>query len=296
MGRTQLVEHTIDTGINPPIRQHLRRHPLAHLDEIDKPVDTLLHNDFVEPVASPWASNVVLVRKKDGSHRLCVDYRRVNAITRKDSYPLPHIDMCLGSIDGAVYFSTLDLSSDYHNIPIRESDRDKSAFVTRKGCFRYKVLSFGLTTAPSVFQRLMDLVLCGLTYESCLVYLDDILVFASDFKTHLLHLREVFERLRAANLKLHPAKCFLFQRRVAILGHVLSKAGIEVQKDKVAAIKIWPRSRNVHEVRQFMGVCSYYRRFILGFADIAALHLCMHCSERMLLSIGERLKRALLIY
>ena len=165
MGRTHLVEHSIDTGDHRPIRQPLRRHPMAHLDEIDQQVNDLLENDFIEPAASPWAANIVLVRKKDGSHKLCVDYRAVNSVTYKDAYPLPHIDTCLGSMDGAMLFSTLDLRSGYHNIPIRESDRDKTAFITRRGCFRYKDMPFGLTCAPSVFQRLMDLVLCGLTYE-----------------------------------------------------------------------------------------------------------------------------------
>ena len=148
MGRTTLVEHTIDTGDHRPIRQGLRRHPMAHLEVIDSQVDELIQNYFVEPTASPWASNVVLVRKKDGSHRLCVDYRAVNEITYKNTYPLPHIDTCLGSMDGALFYTTLDLRSGYHNTPIKESDRDKTAFVTRRGCFRYKVLPFGLTTAP----------------------------------------------------------------------------------------------------------------------------------------------------
>ena len=129
MGRTTLVEHSIDTGQNRPIRQALRRHPRAHLDEIDRQVDELQDSGFVEPAASPWASNVVLVRKKDGSYRLCIDYRQLNAITYKDSYPLPHIDTCLGSMDGAVWFSTLDLRSGYHNIPIKESDKDKTVFI-----------------------------------------------------------------------------------------------------------------------------------------------------------------------
>lgn len=159
MGRTTLVEHTIDTGQNRPIRQPLRRHAWAHVEEIDRQVEELQQAEFVEPAASPWASNVVLVKKKDGSYRLCVDYRRLNSVTYKDSYPLPHIDTCLGSMNGAVWFSTLDLRSGYHNIPIREADRDKTASITRRGCFRYKVMPFGLTCAPSVFQRLMDLVL-----------------------------------------------------------------------------------------------------------------------------------------
>ena len=178
MGRTNLVEHEINTGNHPPIRQGLRRHPIAHLDVIDEQVRELMRNDLIEPAASPWAANIVLVRKKDGTYRLCVDYRALNAVTYQDTYPLPHIDTCLGSMDGTTWFSTLDLRSGYHNIPICDRDKDKTAFITRRGCFRYKVLPFGLTTAPSVFQRLMDLVLCGLTYVTCLVYLDDIIVFS----------------------------------------------------------------------------------------------------------------------
>jgi len=171
----------------------------------------------------------VLVKKKDGYFRLCVDYRRLNSVTYKDSYPLFHIDTCLESVNGAVWFSTPDLRSGYHNIPIKATDRDKTAFITRRGCFRYKVIPFGLTCAPSVFQRLMNLVLCGLTYETCLVYLDDIIVFSPDFDSHVERLEEIFRRLRAANLKLHIKKCSLFQQRVHFLGHVLTQSGIEVQ-------------------------------------------------------------------
>jgi hypothetical protein len=217
MGRTSLVEHSIDTADHRPIRHGLRRHPMAHLTMIDEQVNEMLRNDLVEPAASPWASNVVLVRKKDGSMRLCVDYRALNGATYKDSYPLSHIDTCLGSMDGTVWFSTLDLRSGYHNIPIKEADRDKTAFITRRGCFRYKVMPFGLTSASSVFQRLMDLVLCGLTYESCLVFLDDIIVFSRDFQTHTERLREVFNRLRGANLKLHPCDVRLRHSRRLLL-------------------------------------------------------------------------------
>jgi len=139
-------------------------------------------------------------------------------------------------MSGAIWFSTLDLRSGYYNIPIRDVDRDKTAFITRRGCFRYKVMPFGLTCAASVFQRLMDLVLCGLTSESCLVYLDDIIVFGQDFDSHVRRLREIFDRLRTAGLKLHMKKCCLFQPRVNFLGHVLTKAGVEVQPEKVAAV------------------------------------------------------------
>lgn len=270
MGRTTLVEQTIDTGNHRPIRQALRRHPIAQLETIDQHVDELIKNDFVEPAASPWASNVLLVKKKDGSYHLCVDYRAINAVTYKDSYPLPHIDTCLGSMDGAIWFSTLDLRSGYHAIPKRQEDRDKTAFVTRRGCFRYKVMPFGLTCAPSVFQRLVDLVLIGLTYISVLVYLDDIIVFSRDFDTHVSRLGEVLERLRKANLKLHPSKCHLFQRRVSFLGHVISEKGIEMQEEKISVVRDWPVPRNITELRSFLGLCSYYRRFVKNFSNIAA--------------------------
>ena len=265
MGRIHLVEHTIDTGEHRPIHQGLRRHPRAHLDITDNQVSDLLKNDFIELAASPWASNVVLVRKKDGSHRLCVDYRAVNSVTYKDTYPLPHIDTCLESMDGSEWFTTLDLRSGYHNIPIKEADRDKTAFITRRGSFRYKVMPFGLSTAPSVFQRLMDLVLCRLTYETCLVYLDNIIVYSKDFGGHVRRLEEVLKRLRQANLKLQPTKSSFFRRSVSFLGHVILEDGIGVQEGKY-----WPPPKNLTELRGFIGLCSYYRRFISGFSEIAA--------------------------
>ena len=156
IGRTHLVEYRIDTGDHRPIRQPLRRHPFKHLERIDEGIEEMTKHGIIEPATSPWASNIVLVRKKDGSIRLCVDYRRINAITYKDSYPLPLIYNCLNALAGSSWFSTLDLRAGYYNIPIAECDRDKSAFVTRSGCFRFTVMPFGMTCAPSVFQRRMS--------------------------------------------------------------------------------------------------------------------------------------------
>lgn len=265
-----MVEHCIDTGDRRPIRQQLRRHPLAHLEVIDDKVEEMIRHDIIEPAASPWTSNVVLVKKKDGSYRFCVDYRQLNAATYQDAYPLPHIETCLNSLKGASWFTTLDLRAGYHNIPIKESDRDKTAFVTRRGCWRYKVMPFGLTCAPAVFQRLMDLVLCGLSYEACMVYLDDIIIFSADFDSHLERLATVFSRLRWARLKLRADKCFFFRREVSFLGHVVSGHGIAMQPDKVQAVRDWPTPTNLGEMRSFLGLCSYYRRYIKSFADIAA--------------------------
>jgi len=159
IGRTPLVECHIDTGESRPIRQPLRRQPLKHMDVIDEHVNEMLRHGVIEPAASPWASNVVIVSKKDGSLRFCVDYRAVNAVTYKDSYPLPLIDNCINAMTGSAWFTTLDLRAGYHNIPVAVKDRDKTAFITRRGCWRYTVMPFGLTCSPSVFQRLMDMVL-----------------------------------------------------------------------------------------------------------------------------------------
>jgi len=212
---------------------------------------------IVEPAASPWASNVVLVRKKDNSLRFCIDYRQLNRIPTEDSYPLPLIDNCLNALQGWAWFSTLDLREGYYNIPIAESDRDNTAFATRSGCHRFTLMPFGLTGAPSVFQRLINFVLCGLSYITCLVYLDDIIIFGSSFDEQLVWLREVFSRIKQGNLKLKPTKCSLFRRSVSFLGHVVSETGIAMQAEKVQAISDWPPCRTLTELRAFLGTCGF---------------------------------------
>ena len=209
LGRSGLVKHTIDTGTNRPIKQPLRRQPIAYLPLIDANVEEMLQHDVIEPSTSPWASNVILVRKSDQTMRFCIDYRQVNNITSKDSYPLPRIDACFDALGGAKYLSTLDLSQGYWQVEIDKDSADKTSFVTRRGTFKFKVLSFGLSNAPAIFQRLMDLVLAGLTWEVCLVFLDDIIVMSKTFEEHLERLGLVFDRLRSSNLKLKPSKCFL---------------------------------------------------------------------------------------
>ena len=176
LGRTGLVKHTIDTGNSRPVKQQLRRQPIAYLPIIDEHVEEMLRHDVIEPSTSPWASNVILVRKSDQTLRFCVDYRPVNALSIKDSYPLPRIDTCFDALGGAKFFSTLDLRQGYWQVEIDAESAGKTTFVTRKGTFKFKVLSFGLSNAPAIFQRLMDLVLAGLTWKVCLVFLDDIIV------------------------------------------------------------------------------------------------------------------------
>ena len=179
---------------------------------------------------------------------------------------MPKIDTCLDTLNDCEFFSSCDLCWGYWQTEIDERDRDKTAFVTRKGQWRFKVLSFGLANAPSQFARIMELVMSGLTYDVCLVYLDDILVFSKTFDEHLDMLATVFDRLDCYSLKLKPSKCSLFQRKVSFLGHVISGQGIECNPVKVAAIAMWPTPTSIAEVRTFCCLAGYYRTFVYNFA------------------------------
>ena len=270
LGWTDIVTHAIDTGDSKPVRQLLRRHPPAHNDAIQKHVSDMLEQGVIEPAKSPWASNVVLVKKKDGSLRCCIDYRQVNATTRKDAYPLPRTDMCLDAMSGAQWFSTFDLRSSYHQVAMKPEDADKTAFICREGQFKFTTMPFGLCNAGATFQRLMDMIMAGLAYEVCLVYLDDVIVFSSTVEEHFTRLRLVLSKLRDAGLKLKPSKCRLLQKQVSFLGHVVSGEGIETDPEKVRVVADWPVPVNLREVRSFVGLCSYYRRFVKDFARISS--------------------------
>ena len=269
LGHTNLLPHRIDTGDARPFKEQLRRHPIAHLDFIDSQVEQMLRAGVIEPSSSPWSSNVVLAKKSDGSLRFCVDYRRLNDLTYKDSFPLPRIDTCLDALGGSMYFSTMDLRSGFWQVSIDPRDADKTAFVTRKGQFRFRVLSFGLANSPSIFQRLMTMVLAGLHWDICLVYIDDIVVMGRNFQEHVRNVAQVFQRLRLAGLKLKPSKCQLFQERVRFLGHVISSQGVEPDPEKISCIADWPEPRSLTEVRSFLGLASYYRNFVENFGEVA---------------------------
>jgi len=227
-------------------------------------------NGIVEPrIGSEWLSNIVLVRKKDGALRYCIDYRGLNAVMTKANYPLPRTDTCHDSLGGNFYFSSLDMRSGYWQVPVEVEDIDKTCFVTRKGIFGFKVLPFGLCNAPSTFQRLVDMALAGLTWEVCLAYLDDLIIFSNTFEQQVERLQMVFDRLVDADLKLKPSKCSLFQRKVKVLGSIVSGEGIEPDPEKVQAVAEWPHPQNLTEVRAFVALASYYCRHIPCFAEIA---------------------------
>ena len=230
----------------------------------------MLAQGVIEPASSPWASNIVLVRKKDGSSRCCVDYRQLNSATRKDAYPLPRIDACLDAIASAQWFSTFDLRSSYHQVKVNPGDNDKTAFICPRGMYRFRTMPFGLCNAGATFQRLIDIVMTGLNMDICVVYLDDIIVYSNGLGSHLNRLVTVFERLRSAGLKLKPEKCSLFQKSVSFLGHVISDRGISTDPQKIKAVMEWPAPSSVRDVRSFLGLAGYHRRFVKDFAAKAS--------------------------
>jgi hypothetical protein len=204
---TPLVEHCIDTGDAKPVRQAPYRESMSERELIRAELQRMLDARVIIPSQSPWASPVVMVEKPDGSTRFCVDLRRLNALTVGDSYPLPRIDETLENLAGAEFFSTLDCASGFWQIPIREEDKAKTAFVCRQGLFQFERMCFGLCNATSTFQRLLDHVIGNLKWECCLIYVDDLNVYSKTFEAHLVHLEQVFLRVRAANLKLKAKKC-----------------------------------------------------------------------------------------
>ena len=278
LGRTGVLQHHINTDNATPIRQQARRVPLPRRETVHNLLQDMLSKNIISPSQSPWASPIVLVAKKDGSTRFCVDYRKLNTVTRKDAYPLPRVDDSLDTLTGSKWFSTLDLRSGYWQVEVCPEHRAKTAFTTQEGLFEFNVMPFGLCNAPATFQRLMDSVLAGLQWSACLVYIDDIIIMGKSFDDHMRNLQTVFERLRQAGLKLHPGKCQFLQQKVYFLGHVVSADGLLPDPNKTSKVKDWPTPGTVQEVQQFLGLANYYRRFIHNFAVIAKpLH---HLTEK----------------
>ncbi|BHF65275.1 hypothetical protein SprV_0200828500 [Sparganum proliferum] len=257
LGRTNVLQHTIDTGSARPIRQPPRRVPVHFQKQLEQTIKDMLDKHVIRPSSSPWASPIVLVKKKDGSVRLCVDYRKLNAVTVKDSFPLPRIDTTLEALAGAACFSTLDLQSGYWQVEMAPEDRPKTAFSIPSGLYEFETMPFGLANAPATFQRLMASVLRDLCPTAWLVYLDDIIVHGSTVESHLDNLQTVFNRLQAVGLKLNPAKCCFLKR-------------VKTDPAKTEQIRSWPQPTSVSELRCFLGLASYYRRFTKDFAHTAA--------------------------
>ena len=212
----------------------------------------MLEKGVIQPSTSPWAAPIVLVTKKDGTTRFCVDYRALNCASVKDAYPLPRIDDSLDALNGGRYFCTMDLMSGFWQIKMNPKDQEKTAFSTSIGLYEFKAMPFGLVNAPATFERLMETVLRGLQWEECLVYMDDIIVAGDSISQCLERLEHVFQRLQEAGLKLKPSKCNFFQKEVHFLGHVVSEEGIHTDPGKIAVVQDWPVPTTQKQVRSFL--------------------------------------------
>lgn len=263
-------EHRIETGSARPVHVPPRRMSLAERLEIQREVDEMLKAGVVEPSRSPWASPIVLVKKKDGTARFCVDYRALNAVTKKDVYPLPRLDDVLDRLGGSRYFSSLDLYRGFWQLPVAGEDREKTAFITPDGLFQFRRMPFGLSGSPASFMRMMDAVLAGLKWHVCLVYMDDVLVFSATFEQHLDRLGSVLRAIGDAGLILQPKKCLFAADSTTYLGHRVSADGIGPDPERVMAIAGFPVPSSLRQLRRFLGMASFYRRFIGGFARLSA--------------------------
>ena len=271
LGLTNRVYHEIDVGDARPICQHPRRIPYGEKrDEVANQTRELCEIGVVRKSNSPWASPVVIVKKKDGTWRMCIDYRKINGVTKRDAFPLLRIDDALDALSGSTTYCTMDLAKGYYQIPVNPKDIEKTAFVTHEGLFEFLTMPFGLCNAPATFQRLMFGVLEGLLGKECLSYIDDILVFGRSELECLARLRRVLDRLRQAKLKVKPSKCKFFRREVTFLGHEVSAAGVRPDREKVRVVREWAVPTKVKTLQGFLGLVNYFSRHIENYAQIAA--------------------------
>ncbi|CAF1366405.1 unnamed protein product [Rotaria sordida] len=236
---------------------------------VEENLREILQGNIIVPSKSPWASPVILAPKKDGTLRFCIDYRKLNAMTICDAYPIPRIDDTLDSLQEAKFISTLDLRTGYWQVEMDEKSREKTAFITHKGLFEFKVMPYGLTNAPTTFQRLMDIVVAGLKWQCCLVYIDDVIIYSPTFEQHIEDLKRVFEALRSANLTLKTFKCHFCRRETKYLAYIITSDCVKPDPDLVKSVVNFPRPRTIRDVQSFLGLTGYYHRFIQNYARIA---------------------------
>ena len=273
MGHTKVAEHKIvlkdpDT---PPFKERFRRIPPPQLDKVRDHLKLILDAGVIRPSNSPWCNAVVLVRKKDGSLRFCIDFRKLNSLTVKDSHPLPRICETLESLAGAAHYSTFDMNSGFWQVPMSPESKQYTAFTLGSmGLYECESMPFGLCNAPPTFQRLMLNCLGELNLTYCLIYLDDVIVFSHTKEEHLERMRVIFDRLREHGLKLKPSKCEVFRTEINYLAHHVSKKGVQPSKKNLESIAQCPPPDTYTKVKSFVGLVGHYRRFIKGFARIAA--------------------------
>ena len=270
LGKTNLIEHTIKLEDSTPFKERFRRIPPHLLDEVKKEIKNMLKIGVIKPSESPWTNAVVLARKKEGELRMCIDFRKLNARTTKDAYAIPRIDEVMTNLAGSSWFSSLDLKSGFWQTPLAEESKPYTAFtVGPLGFFQFERMPFGLCNAPATFQRLMENALADLNLTWCIIYIDDVVVYAGSVQGLLQRLEGVFQKLREAGLKLKPSKCNFFARDLAYLGHTVSEKGIAPDPKKIQKILDWPIPTTPKEVKSFLGFAGYYRRFVKGFSKLA---------------------------
>ena len=270
LGHTTTLRHRIMTMDDVPVRQPFRRIPPQQWREVKDHLDDLLAKGIIEESNSSYASPIVVVKKKTGDIRMCVDFRRLNAKIHRDSFPIPRIEESLDALQGATLFSTLDLASAYHQVEVELEDRPKTAFTTPMGLYQFVRMPFGLINAPATFSRLVSKVFREEIFQILLVYLDDIILYSNTVEEHIRRLEIIFSKLEAHGLKLKASKCVFFKEKIRFLGHIISSSGVATDPDKIVAVAQWQRPTTVKELRRFLGFTSYYRRFVPGFAKLAA--------------------------
>lgn len=270
LGTIEATEHAIDLEPDSvPFRQPPYRAGHRDREFEESEIKKMLKEKVIRPSHSPWASPVVLAPKGDGSLRFCVDYRRLNAVTKRDSYPLPRMDDCIDSLGEARYFTTLDANSGYWQLPMREKDIPKTAFVTHSGLYEYLRMPFGLKNAPASFQRALDIILSGHNWKTCLVYIDDIIVFSKDAESHIQDVETILTALQQAGVSLKFKKCLFFTDSVRYLGHIVRPGTLEVDDSHVKSLREAKPPRTPTELRSFLGFANVYRRFVPSFTEKA---------------------------
>ena len=256
------------TSHERPIRAHCYRAPETLRGQIKKELETLERTGIIKTTKSAYAFPILMVKKQDGTHRMCVDYRQLNEVTLFDPYPMPRADEIIEQVGAKKYLSMVDLTKGYYQVPLSEKAKEKSAFCTPFGTYQFEVMPFGMQNSAATFMRLMNIVLKGAD-SFAKAYIDDVIIFSDTWQEHLKHIHDVFDRFRRAGLTVKPSKCYFGMNRVSYLGFVVGEGKVSPQECKIKAIKEFPRPQTKKQVRSFLGLVGYYRIFIPNFSTIA---------------------------